>query len=281
MTAKDVSVGLTYNVKFGDVMDPVTLTRECEWGGFYGRNERTGNTVRIATAGRLHGQVNGEEARDTARKQALADHIVTTYSKETTAMPTTTAATRNARSSRRAKPAAAPAPVETVTKPKPKAKPKAASKPATTPRAKPAAKAKPAAAKTLRISGNATAAAKPAANGKPFTVKLKIAEFTTNKVKFEYVGTAAEPFVKSIYITQAALEGQEAITASFVPYVQTGKKKPQTLSTIRYSGTSEAATDLYVNRAQAEAKGFTNDSNVKMAVKVLDEETVQLSISVA
>lgn len=56
MTAKDVSVGLTYLVKVSDEVVPVTLTRECNFGGWYGKNNVTGHSVRIKTAQRLRAQ---------------------------------------------------------------------------------------------------------------------------------------------------------------------------------------------------------------------------------
>ena len=56
MTAKEVSVGLTYEVLVSDKLVPVTLNRVCEWGGWYGTNLKTGHTVRIATAEWLEGE---------------------------------------------------------------------------------------------------------------------------------------------------------------------------------------------------------------------------------
>src|SRR4051812_28260079 len=64
MTAKDVNVGLTYEVLVSDKLVPVTLTSECQWGGgWYGKNNATGHTVRIKTAGRLRKQLDGDLVR--------------------------------------------------------------------------------------------------------------------------------------------------------------------------------------------------------------------------
>jgi hypothetical protein len=59
MTVKQVSVGLTYMVKFGDKESPVTLISDCTYGGWYGRDHDTGTKVRIKSAGRLLKQVPG------------------------------------------------------------------------------------------------------------------------------------------------------------------------------------------------------------------------------
>src|SRR4051794_21740749 len=100
MTVKQVSVGLTYEVLVSDKLVPVTLTKVCEWGGWYGTNLATGNAVRIKTAGRLRKQLDGEQARDEARKQELTANIVHTQTQEA-AMPTTTPAQRAKRAAKR------------------------------------------------------------------------------------------------------------------------------------------------------------------------------------
>jgi hypothetical protein len=123
------------------------------------------------------------------------------------------------------------------------------------------------------------------ADDKAITVKLRVVAETTNTYKFEYDGTAAEPFVKAFYVTHAAasLAKDKPLTLGFVPYVQTGKKAAQTASTIRFSGAdTEMARDLYVNRAAAEKAGFTNDSTVKVVMSVMkDEEHITLAITAA
>ena len=96
MTAKDVSVGLTYEVLVSDKLVPVTLTSECTWGGWYGKNKVTGHTVRIKTAGRLRKQLTGEIAAST--EAAKQDSKVHTQTKEATvAAPTDAKAARAAR----------------------------------------------------------------------------------------------------------------------------------------------------------------------------------------
>src|SRR3954469_986968 len=138
MTAEQVSVGLTYEVLVSDKLVPVTLTKVCEWGGWYGTNLATGNAVRIKTAGRLRKQLDGEATRNEARKQELTANIVHTQTQEA-AMPTTTPAQRAKRAAKRtAKPTETPGETTVSTPPrnangtikaKPKAKP-AAKKPA-------------------------------------------------------------------------------------------------------------------------------------------------------
>jgi hypothetical protein len=128
---------------------------------------------------------------------------------------------------------------------------------------------------TRKITGKAKPAAK-----KAVVVKLKGTDETENTWKFEYTGTAAEPFVKSLYIHKdvLALLPDGPVKVAFVPYVQTGKKKPMPVSAIRYSGDAATARDLYVNREQAEKKGFTNDSTVTVTITAATEDTISLSI---
>lgn len=123
--------------------------------------------------------------------------------------------------------------------------------------------------------------AKPA--NKAVVVKLKGDDETTNTWKFVYTGTAVEPFVKAIYITKDALDtlADGPLTVVFKPYVQTGKQKPMPVSAIRYSGDAATIRDIYVNRKQAEKKGFTNDSKVNVVVTVVTDDTISLAISVA
>lgn len=123
----------------------------------------------------------------------------------------------------------------------------------------------------------------PKKDSKAVTVKLSIQKETANAVQFLYNGTAAEPFVKAVYITKDALitMGEDTLTVGFKPYVQTGKQKPQSKSAIRYSGDPETIRDLYVNRAQAEKLGLTNDSKVKVAVVGVSDDTISLTVSAA
>jgi hypothetical protein len=138
----------------------------------------------------------------------------------------------------------------------------------TTRKTKPAAKKRP-------------AAKAPAV--KPVVVKLKGADETTNTWQFEFVGTAKEPFVKGVYIHKdvLALLPDGPVSIALKPYVQTGKKKPMPVSAIRYSGDAETMRDLYVNRAQAEKKGFSNESTVNVVVSVVNDDTISLAISPA
>jgi hypothetical protein len=64
MKKAQVSVGKTYAVKVSDRIVPVTLTEESPYGGWNGRNEATGRTVRIRTAARLRFEaVRGESGK--------------------------------------------------------------------------------------------------------------------------------------------------------------------------------------------------------------------------
>jgi hypothetical protein len=49
----DVKIGKTYVVKVSGKLQPVRITRESPYGGWVGRNEKTGREVRIRGAGRL------------------------------------------------------------------------------------------------------------------------------------------------------------------------------------------------------------------------------------
>jgi hypothetical protein len=122
-----------------------------------------------------------------------------------------------------------------------------------------------------------------AAAKKAVTVKMKGADETTNTWKFVYSGTAKEPFVKALYITKDALDtlADGPLTVVFKPYVQQGKQKPMPMSAIRYSGDPETIRDLYVNRAQAESKGFSNGSKVSVTITVVNDDTISLAVSVA
>ena len=58
MTKAKVSIGTTYIVKVSGNLTRVRLTRECEYGGWYGKNLATGREIRIRTAARLRKEVN-------------------------------------------------------------------------------------------------------------------------------------------------------------------------------------------------------------------------------
>jgi len=246
MTAKQVSVGLTYSVKFGDEFQPVTLTKDCPWGGWYGRNEMTGDTVRIATAGRLNSQVNGTAIREAVNTRKTTGNIVHIDTKEAT-MPTSTPEARTARSNRRkpaAKQAANTPPTLTYTDTKESTvttKPAAKSKPAA--KRKPAAKNKPVvklsgavteeakqatlltqdqanemvaaavAAAMAEFTAAATPAAKPtarkrkpAAKPETVTVKLKANAPKQTSYQFKYVGKDDNPLVTAVYVKLPLLE---------------------------------------------------------------------------
>jgi hypothetical protein len=286
MTAKDVSVGLTYLVKVSDVEVPVTLTRECQYGGWYGTNLKTGHTVRIATAGRLRKQLDGENARTEARKQELADTIVHTVKENH--MPTSTPAAKAKRAARRANkpvvPAAAPVKTESVLEMARRVDamlnnnvvtptPKEATVPAK-PKRKPVAKKRPT---TLRIVNRKV-------KHEPVLIDLLFAGETTNKAKFIHTGEQETPFITSFYIARelwAQMDVGVTLDVTFDPYVPSGKQAPMPKSKIRYQGPDEINT-LYIDRALGEAAGFRNDSTVIMHIAVTAEgEALSLAISVA
>jgi hypothetical protein len=316
MTAKEVSVGLTYNVKFADNTDPVTLTRECEWGGWYGRNERTGATVRIATAGRLHGQVNGTEARAEARKQDSTDNIVTTQSKESPAMPTTTPAQRNARSSRRTKPAAKPAAT-----PAPEATESVLDMARRVDAEVTAAKAKPKAAPrrrgNVKLSGTVTEeaaaitltqaqldamvadavakalgetpapkptakrTAKPKSTVKPLVITLAPTAPKQGSYQFKYDGKDANPLVTAVYLMIPLLErfaeDGTPVEIAFKPYQPVGKQAPMPKSKIRYTGSEDTIKDLYVDRALITEMGYSETNPPTVTVQVIKGNKITLT----
>jgi hypothetical protein len=57
MTKAKVSIGTTYIVKVSGNLTRVRLTRECEYGGWYGKNLATGREIRIRTAARLRSAI--------------------------------------------------------------------------------------------------------------------------------------------------------------------------------------------------------------------------------
>ena len=57
MTKAKVSIGTTYTVKVSGNLTRVRLTRECEYGGWYGTNLATGREIRIRTAARLRSAI--------------------------------------------------------------------------------------------------------------------------------------------------------------------------------------------------------------------------------
>ena len=57
MTKAQVSIGTTYIVKVSGALAKVRLTRECEYGGWYGTNLATGREIRIRTAARLRSAI--------------------------------------------------------------------------------------------------------------------------------------------------------------------------------------------------------------------------------
>lgn len=136
--------------------------------------------------------------------------------------------------------------------------------------------------RTIRRNA-ATEASTTTATPKGVTVKLKGYAETTNSWQFRYAGTSKDPFVKALYVNKEALDAlaDGPLTVVFKPYVPSGKQKPMPASAIRYSGQPETIRDLYVNRAQAEKKGFANDSTVNVVVKVVSDDEISITVSVA
>ena len=69
MQKHNVTIGNTYIVKVSGTLAKVRLTRECNYGGWYGTNLATGREIRIRTAARLRSElppapgISSEEAR--------------------------------------------------------------------------------------------------------------------------------------------------------------------------------------------------------------------------
>ena len=69
MQKHNVTIGTTYSVKVSGTLAKVRLTRECNYGGWYGTNLATGREIRIRTAARLRSElapapgISSEEAR--------------------------------------------------------------------------------------------------------------------------------------------------------------------------------------------------------------------------
>lgn len=57
MLKKQVQLGRTYAAMVSGSVQPVTLISESSYGGWNGRNENTGRTVRIKTAAKLRYEV--------------------------------------------------------------------------------------------------------------------------------------------------------------------------------------------------------------------------------
>jgi len=63
MKKAEVKIGATYAVKVSERLVPVTITGVSVYGGWYGRNERTGREVRIRGAQRLRFRVVREDGK--------------------------------------------------------------------------------------------------------------------------------------------------------------------------------------------------------------------------
>ena len=57
MLKKNVKIGTTYWAKVSGEVTKVRITRECDYGGWYSTNLKTGRENRIRTAARLRGEV--------------------------------------------------------------------------------------------------------------------------------------------------------------------------------------------------------------------------------
>ena len=60
MKAKEVEVGKVYAVKVSGRIVPVKILGTSPYGGWSGKNMRTGRVVHIRTAGKLRGEWNKE-----------------------------------------------------------------------------------------------------------------------------------------------------------------------------------------------------------------------------
>jgi hypothetical protein len=291
----------TYSAKIGDTILPVTLTEACEWGGWFGVTD-TGSKIRVTTA-RLIGPVSTTTV-DTP----------TPIVKEPSTMSTVTStAAKSARAARRAnKPSITPTnnvtttPKEsTVSTIKINAKPAAKTTPKRTPKRKPAAKPAPveavvtltqadldamvakavAEAVAGAVKAEASTTSKPAAkrstSAKGVTVKLKLTKQTTNKVQFTYVGTDDKPLVTAVYVNMplvATLAQDPApVKVEFAAYTPRPTQKGQPKSKIRYSGTEDTISDLYVDRAAITKLGYTESKVPVVTVKVVSDDEITLT----
>lgn len=57
MQKQNITIGHTYIVKVSGSLAKVRITRECNYGGWYGTNLATGREIRIRTAARLRSEV--------------------------------------------------------------------------------------------------------------------------------------------------------------------------------------------------------------------------------
>ena len=57
MKKANISIGTTYIVKVSGRLAKVRITRECNYGGWYGTNLATGREIRIRSAARLRSEV--------------------------------------------------------------------------------------------------------------------------------------------------------------------------------------------------------------------------------
>jgi len=56
MKKNDVQIGQRYYVNVSGSLVPIKLIEDCPYGGWYGKNEKTGREIRIKTAQRLRGE---------------------------------------------------------------------------------------------------------------------------------------------------------------------------------------------------------------------------------
>ena len=70
MQKHNVQIGTTYIAKVSGTLAKVRLTRECNYGGWYGTNLATGREIRIRTAARLRSEAKPTQriSPDDARK---------------------------------------------------------------------------------------------------------------------------------------------------------------------------------------------------------------------
>ena len=70
MQKHNVNIGTTYVVKVSGKLAKVRITRECNYGGWYGINLATEREIRIRTAARLRSEAKPEQriSPDDARK---------------------------------------------------------------------------------------------------------------------------------------------------------------------------------------------------------------------
>ena len=150
-----IEIGSTYSRKVGDITEPVTINRVCDWGGWYGTTE-DGKSVRVTEKSLITSNSTPTVQEDTNMASKPAARVTAADRRNRRAANSTTATVELSTSEKldladsTAKPSATtPRNANGTIKAKPKAKPVAKTAP------KPKAKPKPAPAKQVEMTTDA------------------------------------------------------------------------------------------------------------------------------